>query len=325
MFFYRYHYFHAEEVYNSVRVMITCYVWMTGFGNFSFFYIKQDFGWLRVVQMLWRLNFAVVFLMMTHGNTYILYYICPLHTFFFLMVYVTMAIGSSWNHGKWSIRAKLAMLGVIIYLIWDFNHGIFQFLFQWLGTESIIGAKGGSVWEWYFRTSLDHWSTYFGMIFALNFPLCEQLFVKLKGWPLYVAATLLGALSIWWYVDIYSLEKMQYNLHHNYFALIPLTSYIYFRNITPYVRSFVSYSFHDVGKTTLETYLLQHHVWLTSNAKTLLTIVPGYPWLTFALASVMFVVLAKELYRLTMTIRYALFDLAYVFRQTNTSDRLLYQ
>ena len=39
-----YHYFHAEEVYNSVRVMITCYVWMTGFGNFSFFYIKQVGG-----------------------------------------------------------------------------------------------------------------------------------------------------------------------------------------------------------------------------------------------------------------------------------------
>ena len=55
-----YHYFHAEEVYNSVRVMITCYVWMTGFGNFSFFYMKRDYGWLRVVQMLWRLNFSVI-------------------------------------------------------------------------------------------------------------------------------------------------------------------------------------------------------------------------------------------------------------------------
>ena len=32
-----YHYYHAEEVYNSIRIMITCYVWMTGFGNFSFF------------------------------------------------------------------------------------------------------------------------------------------------------------------------------------------------------------------------------------------------------------------------------------------------
>jgi hypothetical protein len=36
-----YHYFHAEEVYNPVRVMITCYVWMTGFGNFSFFLFEK--------------------------------------------------------------------------------------------------------------------------------------------------------------------------------------------------------------------------------------------------------------------------------------------
>ena len=40
-----YHYYAAEEVYNSIRVMITCYVWMTGFGNFSFFYIKRCVWW----------------------------------------------------------------------------------------------------------------------------------------------------------------------------------------------------------------------------------------------------------------------------------------
>ncbi len=76
--------------YNVVRVMITCYVWMTGFGNFSFFFFKRDYGWLRVVQMLWRLNFAVALLMLWHGNTYILYYICPLHTFYFLFTYAVM-------------------------------------------------------------------------------------------------------------------------------------------------------------------------------------------------------------------------------------------
>ncbi|CAN0537865.1 unnamed protein product, partial [Ectocarpus sp. 8 AP-2014] len=38
--FLMYHYFSAHEVYNSIRVFITAYVWMTGFGNFSFFYLK---------------------------------------------------------------------------------------------------------------------------------------------------------------------------------------------------------------------------------------------------------------------------------------------
>lgn len=298
-----YHYFHAEEVYNSVRVMITCYVWMTGFGNFSFFYIKQDFGWLRVVQMMWRLNFSVFFLMMTHGNTYILYYICPLHTFYFLMVYVTMYLGNGYNHSKWGARVKLFIVAIIIYLVWDTSGTVFATLFGWLNTEPTIGATSGTLWEWYFRSSLDHWSTFFGMIFALNFPLCEQYFKIASGWPMVVTAVIMSAATIWWICTIYVKEKLEYNQVHSYFAIIPLTSYIFFRNLTPFLRSGVSMSLHELGKTTLETYLLQHHVWLTSNAKTLLTIVPSHPWINFMVASVMFYFLSRELYRLTMSLR----------------------
>ena len=93
----------------------------------------------------------------------------------------------------------------------------------------------------------------------------------------------MGAVTIWWLTDFYMQDKLAYNLTHAYFAIIPLTSYIFFRNLTPAIRSGVSMSFHDLGKTTLETYLLQHHIWLTSNAKTLLTITPGHPWINFAL------------------------------------------
>lgn len=298
-----YHYFHAEEVYNSVRVMITCYVWMTGFGNFSFFYIKQDYGWLRLVQMLWRLNFSVLLLMWTHNNTYILYYICPMHTFYFLMVFITMYLFSSVNHSKWGIRWKLLILGILIYIVWDINNGLFDIIFGWLGTDSVVGAKSGSVWEYYFRTSLDHYSSYLGMIFALNFPLAEQYFHRAKGYPLVVASVIMGLLSIWWINEFYFQEKLDYNLTHSYFAIIPLTAYIFFRNLTPGIRSKVSMSLHDLGKTTLETYLLQHHIWLTSNAKTLLTIVPDHPWINFAFATVLFFVVSKELYRLTMSLR----------------------
>eukprot|EP00981_Chlorochromonas_danica_P007694 scaffold1869_cov163-Ochromonas_danica.AAC.6 len=86
-------------------------------------------------------------------------------------------------------------------------------------------------------------------------------------------------------------------------AIIPLTAYIFFRNITPSIRSGVSMSLHDLGKTTLETYLLQHHIWLSSNAKTLWTITPGNPWVNFALATLVFFAVSKELYRLTMSLR----------------------
>ncbi len=39
-----YHYFEAREAYNAIRVFIAGYVWMTGFGNFSYYYRTNDFG-----------------------------------------------------------------------------------------------------------------------------------------------------------------------------------------------------------------------------------------------------------------------------------------
>lgn len=74
--------------------------------------------------------------------------------------------------------------------------------------------------------------------------------------------------------------------------------------LTLSVQSLLPECTKPTGKTTLETYLLQHHIWLTSNAKTLLTIVPGHPWINFALASILFVLVSKELYRITMSLRY---------------------
>ena len=55
------------------------------------------------------------FLMLAMGNDYLLYYIVPLHTFYFLVVYLTMAIAPRLNRTKWGIRGKLAVLAVTMY------------------------------------------------------------------------------------------------------------------------------------------------------------------------------------------------------------------
>ena len=42
-----YHYFNAAEMYNAIRVFIAAYVWMTGFGNYLYYYKTNDFSGVR--------------------------------------------------------------------------------------------------------------------------------------------------------------------------------------------------------------------------------------------------------------------------------------
>ena len=42
-----YHYFNAGEMYNAIRVFIAAYVWMTGFGNYLYYYKTNDFSGVR--------------------------------------------------------------------------------------------------------------------------------------------------------------------------------------------------------------------------------------------------------------------------------------
>ena len=306
-----YHYYHAEETYNAIRIMITCYVWMTGFGNFSFFYLKNDFSLVRVLQMLWRLNFLVVFLCLSQGTTYILYYICPLHTYFFLMVYFTMRIGSHLNYSRLGLRLKLLGVAAIIYLVWDVDLGLFQLLhFPFVSTTPQLGATSGAMWEWYFRSTLDHWSTYLGMIFALNFPIVSLFIRKLESQHPFKhyagkAATGIALLAAFyfWVTGPYQQNKRDYNATNSYFGFIPLITYIYFRNLTPTLREYSLDLLHQIGKTTLETYLMQHHIWLTSDAKSLLVLIPGYPKVNMLVVTCIYYLVSRRLYKLTLFLR----------------------
>lgn len=308
-----YHYMYAVEIYNSIRVMITCYVWMTGFGNFMFFSKTNDYSLPRILQMLWRLNFLVLFLCLTHGNTYILYYICPLHTYYFLMVLLVMYIGRERNHTKWWMRIKLGALALIIYLVWDCDNyfGLFKYMHQiFISGEPAEGARMGTLWEWYFRSSLDHWSALLGMVFAVNYPITVLWFRKIEArsmkrrWmgKLAVSFSMLYALRVW-VAGPMRYTKIQYNRTNPYFGFIPLGAYVFLRNLTPTLRSHTTELLHEIGKTTLETYLMQHHIWLSSNSKTVLTFVPGWPRLNLVVVTCIYVLLSRKIHQLTLLLR----------------------
>jgi hypothetical protein len=72
MGFLLYHYFAAKEYYNVIRVLIASYVWMTGFGNFSYFRKTGDYSLWRVLKMLFRLNFLVCVICLMMNTDYVL-------------------------------------------------------------------------------------------------------------------------------------------------------------------------------------------------------------------------------------------------------------
>ena len=73
-------------MYVIVRVLVAAYIFMTGYGHFCYFYNRTSSSWLRLAQVLFRVNIYTMFLCIVMNRTYLFYYFVPLTTFWFLMV-----------------------------------------------------------------------------------------------------------------------------------------------------------------------------------------------------------------------------------------------
>lgn len=251
-------------IYKCIRVMVASYLFMTGYGHTAFFVKKGDFGLKRVVSVLCRLNLLTIFLAYVMNTNYIFYYFSPLVTFWFGVIWLTYRILPQYNAGLKSSLIKVTISGLLAYAFVAIP-GPFEGIFWFLKNFCRIDWN---LTEWRFRVLLDIWAVHFGMITSIlvNNPEMSSIherLVKLK-W----AMPLIGGFLciVYWFASGLYDVKTEYNSVNKYLSLIPITGFILMRNSAP-VIGYYSKFFAWFGKISLETFILQFHIWMAADTK----------------------------------------------------------
>lgn len=289
------------EIYIVIRILVAAYLFQTGYGHTLYFLTKKDFSFRRVTSTMLRLNLLSCALPYFMNTNYMLYYFAPLVSFWFMVVYITLAIGSKHNHSLRILLWKIAISSVVVTVVllatplprWTFAILRTIFRIDW------------DLHEWEFRVGLDAFIVYIGMLTAIAYHRTGQYdSFRLER---YVFA-MLGFVAIpgYWYCCMASFKsKQSYNQWHPYISFVPILAFIAMRNVTRSVRSYYSKAFAWLGRCALETFTLQFHLFLAADTKgilllgqftgdgtllhdrwrDLLLIVPVFLWLSWRVAS----------------------------------------
>ncbi|XP_071148992.1 N-acetylneuraminate (7)9-O-acetyltransferase-like isoform X2 [Mytilus edulis] len=302
-------------IYMQIRVLVSSYLFLTGFGHFSFFWKKGEYSLYRCSMVLFRLNFLVIVLCFVMNRPYQFYYFVPLVSYWFLVVYVTMAIwphvtAASTEAGKVHYFYMVAKFVILITLIALFymSEVFFDKVFLLRPIKSLFVLQDDSISEWRFRWSLDRYSVVYGMVFGFVYELAkkykfiddsnnENLFSRIFS----SFVVFLGLLGLGSYVIFTFLckNKVECNQFHSYLTIVPIISFILIRNVPGWLRTKYSSFFAWFGKISLELFISQYHIWLAADTHGVLVLIPSYPVLNVIITSFIFICISHEISKIT--------------------------
>jgi N-acetylneuraminate 9-O-acetyltransferase len=307
----QYHYYRMYSVYNEIRVFVSAYVWMTGFGNFLYFDKSQDFTLERAVSMWIRINYFPLLLSLFLSVPLELYYVVPLHTaaFFITMATCYLAQRLEAFYPRWTrdTRNMVAIATCLVVHVLFYETPAVNFLklfsdeyyfrFQADKYSPWVGILSGFLWH-YFKTFLQ-WChgpnlgiattttttnvTSDAAAAGMTTPNADSstALVELPrscsqiqaAWAQRVGGVAL--LALWYCLFGYMTDKFSYNPLHPYIFWMPVAGWLMIRNSSRYLTEVHLGVMEFFGRITLETYVLQFHVFMCQNVQHIPVVIPG--------------------------------------------------
>jgi hypothetical protein len=274
-----YHYFGMSKVlwvYQLIRLMVASYLFMTGFGHAIFFLRTSDFSLRRVAAVLMRLNILSVVLAYGMRTDYNFYYFPALSSFWFLVIYLTMRF---WGWRKAS-GLEMAISLVLVKLAIQ-RPGVLEKIVKILHSTCLMHID---VDELRFRISLDMYIVYVGMLSAIAYvhfthaspfsPIWVTKQIRSRQRLLHSITIVAASTTIALY-GIFAFQfpdKYAYNKWHAVISPFPILAFMALRNATQLFRTYHSWLFAWLGRCSLETFVLQYHIWLAADTKGLLSL-----------------------------------------------------
>jgi N-acetylneuraminate 9-O-acetyltransferase len=307
------------SVYNEIRVFVSAYVWMTGFGNFLYFDKSQDFSIERMVSMWLRINYFPLLLSFCLNVPLELYYVVPLHTAGFFITLATCKLAAVFRENKilprdsnsstaqYHFYCNLAavMVCLLVHILFYETPAVnflllfskeYHFRFQADKYTAWVGIFSGLFW--YRFKAYIQWAYGGGEApAATSTSEGEQLLsstadgastvsppnsggiaahlrmAKVLGYAQRTAGIFL--ILFWYSMFGYMDDKFIYNPIHPYVFWIPVVGWLMLRNSSAYLCEIHCTALEFFGKITLETYVLQFHVFMCKNVQHIPVIIPG--------------------------------------------------
>ncbi|KAK1721791.1 Cas1p-like protein [Colletotrichum lupini] len=301
---YKYH--NASEslaMYKVHKFLMATFIFLFSYGHTMYFLRTEDFSLRRVAYVLGRLNLLTCLIAFMVSSEWIIYTV-PLLTFWFAVIYATLACFKKFNSNPVAFFVK-----VVVFAAWT------SYLVQSTRTPerflSILKRACGIYWDvnpLRAHFAMDRFIPYFGILTAaathrvsvlrrrqhgIN---AEALFEKINNaldrglleitYPeqdaipvkpimlIFAIAYLIVFIILAFIAEVYH-NNQSYDTYHPYTSPWFVLSAIIARNSLRKLRDLQIPPAAALGRMSLEAYILHHHIWLASDGAGVLRIGSG--------------------------------------------------